>query len=77
MGEFVIETVGLTKRFGPVAAVEEVSLQVERGKVFGLLGPNGAGKTTTMGMVLGLVRPTAGSIRLFGEALDVSAMNPT
>ena len=47
-------------------AVDDLSLKVPRGHVFGLLGPNGSGKTTTMGMLLGLVRPTAGSFRLFG-----------
>ena len=62
----VIETHALTKRYGPVLAVDNLSLQVPRGRVFGLLGPNGSGKTTTMGLVLGLVRPTSGTIRLFG-----------
>ena len=66
MDELVIETHELTKRFGPITAVDGLSLRVPRGQVFGLLGPNGSGKTTTMGMVLGLVRPTAGSVRLFG-----------
>ena len=66
MDELVIETLELTKRFGPVLAVDSLSLQVPRGQVFGLLGPNGSGKTTTMGMALGLVRPTAGSVRLLG-----------
>ena len=63
---FVIETKSLTKRFGDIVAVDDLSLEVPRGHVFGLLGPNGSGKTTTMGMLLGLVRPTAGSFRLFG-----------
>ena len=63
---FVIETKSLTKRFGDILAVDDLSLKVPRGHVFGLLGPNGSGKTTTMGMLLGLVRPTAGSFRLFG-----------
>lgn len=63
----VIETHGLTKRFGTVQAVTDVSLQVPCGGVFGLLGPNGSGKTTTIGMLLGLVRPTAGSFRLLGR----------
>ena len=70
MEDYVIETSELTKRFGPVLAVEGLSLQVPRGQVFGLLGPNGAGKTTTMSMLLGLVRPTAGSVRLFGAESD-------
>ena len=60
MDDLVIETHGLTKRYGPVLAVDALSLQVPRGRVFGLLGPNGSGKTTTMSMVLGLVKPTEG-----------------
>ncbi|PZC46904.1 MAG: ABC-2 type transport system ATP-binding protein [Chloroflexi bacterium] len=67
MDKPVIETRGLSKRYGDVVAVKDLSLSVETGGVFGLLGPNGSGKTTTMGMLLGLVRPTAGSIRLFNE----------
>ena len=66
MNEFVIKTNGLTKRYGDIVAVDDLSLEVPRGYVFGLLGPNGAGKTTTMGMLLGLMRPTAGSFSLFG-----------
>jgi ABC-2 type transport system ATP-binding protein len=63
----VIETSELTKRFGDVLAVDHLSLRVERGGVFGLLGPNGSGKTTTIGMLLGLVAPTSGSVQLFGR----------
>ena len=62
----VIETHGLSKRYGPVNAVDDLSLRVPRGQVFGLLGPNGSGKTTTIAMLLGLVRPTSGTMRLFG-----------
>jgi ABC-2 type transport system ATP-binding protein len=62
----VVETTGLTKHFGEVRAVQDLSLAVPRGTVFGLLGPNGAGKTTIIGTLLGLIRPTAGTIRLFG-----------
>ena len=58
---------GLTKRYGDLVAVEGLDLEVQRGEVFGLLGPNGAGKTTTMRMLLGLVHPSAGSVRIFGE----------
>jgi len=68
--DYVIETSNLTKRYGPVLAVDNLSLQVSQGGVFGLLGPNGSGKTTTMGMVLGLVRPTSGTFRLFGQEAD-------
>ena len=66
--DMVIQTDGLTKRFGKITAVDDLSMEVRRGHVYGLLGPNGSGKTTTMGMLLGLLRPTAGSFRLFGSA---------
>ena len=66
MNESVIRTDGLTKRYGDILAVDDLSLEVPRGQVFGLLGPKGSGKTTTMGMLLGLVRPTMGSFSLFG-----------
>jgi ABC-2 type transport system ATP-binding protein len=56
---------GLVKRYGELVAVDHVDLTVERGDVFGYLGPNGAGKTTSLRMLLGLIRPTEGSIRLF------------
>src|SRR5436190_3020890 len=62
---------GLTKRFGTTRAVERVDLVVGEGEVKGLLGPNGAGKTTLLRMLLGLVHPDAGTIELFGRALDV------
>ncbi len=62
----VIETTGLTKRFPAILAVDRVSLTVEKGQVFGFLGPNGSGKTTTIGMLVGIIKPTAGSFRLFG-----------
>jgi ABC-2 type transport system ATP-binding protein len=62
----VISTSHLTKRFGSLHAVNDLQLEVLRGDVFGFLGPNGAGKTTTIRMLLGLIRPTAGSISLFG-----------
>lgn len=69
----VIQTEGLTKRYGKIVAVDDLSLTVPRGHVFGLLGPNGSGKTTTMGMLLGLVRPTAGSFSLFGTRANRQA----
>ncbi len=58
---------GLTKRYGAVNAVEDLSFEVRRGAVTGFLGPNGAGKTTTLRMVLGLARPSAGSATIFGR----------
>ena len=72
MAANVVETTGLTKHFGEVRAVQDLSLQVPKGTVFGLLGPNGAGKTTIIGTLLGLIRPTAGTIRLFGTEIDGS-----
>ncbi len=68
--EPVIEARGLAKVYGGRPAVDGLDLVVPRGSVFGLLGRNGAGKTTTMRMLLGLIRPTRGSIRLFGRALE-------
>jgi ABC-2 type transport system ATP-binding protein len=62
-----VETRGLVKRYGEIVAVDHVDLTVERGDVFGYLGPNGAGKTTSLRILLGLIRPTAGSARLFGS----------
>jgi ABC-2 type transport system ATP-binding protein len=58
---------GLVKVYGELVAVDHVDLTVEKGDVFGYLGPNGAGKTTSLRMLLGLIRPTKGSIRLFGR----------
>ena len=62
----VIETHELTKRYGSERGVEDVSLTIERGEVFGFLGPNGAGKTTTIRTLLNLLHPTSGSARIFG-----------
>jgi ABC-2 type transport system ATP-binding protein len=62
-----IEVRGLCKRYGELTAVDNVDLQVEAGDVFGYLGPNGAGKTTSLRMMLGLIRPRAGTVRLFGR----------
>jgi ABC-2 type transport system ATP-binding protein len=62
-----VEARGLVKRYGAIVAVDHVNLTVERGDVFGYLGPNGAGKTTSLRMLLGLIRPTEGTARLFGR----------
>jgi ABC-2 type transport system ATP-binding protein len=64
---------GLVKRYGELVAVNSVDLSVERGDVFGYLGPNGAGKTTSLRMLLGLIRPTAGSVHLFGRDVTIGA----
>jgi ABC-type multidrug transport system ATPase subunit len=66
-GELVVETRGLTKRYGAqILAVDALDLKVYRGEVYGFLGPNGAGKTTTLRMLLGLIRPTAGTATVAG-----------
>jgi ABC-2 type transport system ATP-binding protein len=86
----VITIEGLTKRFGPVTAVDDLSFQVDQGTVVGFLGPNGAGKTTTLRTLLGLVTPTAGTaeidgrpyrglpdpIRHVGAVLEASSFHP-
>jgi ABC-2 type transport system ATP-binding protein len=67
MSDTVIEAKGLTKRYGSIAAVDDVSFTVGRGEIFGLLGPNGAGKTTTILMMIGLTDVTAGSVSVLGH----------
>jgi len=67
--ENVIEISGLTKRFKDVLAVDELNFTVNRGDVFGFLGPNGAGKSTTIRMILSLITPTSGKIKIFGKSL--------
>ena len=61
MAEEVVVVESLSKRFGEVTAVDELSFTVERGQVYGLLGPNGAGKTTALRVLMGLERPSGGS----------------
>ena len=68
--EKIIEINGLTKKFKDVKAVDELSLNVYKGDIFGFLGPNGAGKSTTIRMLLTLIRPNAGKIKLFGKPLN-------
>jgi len=69
MTDSVIQTSGLRKQFGTKVAVEDLSLSVRRGEVFGFLGPNGAGKTTSLKMLLGLIEPSAGSGRMLGRPI--------
>jgi ABC-type multidrug transport system ATPase subunit len=66
--ETVLSIQKLTKNFGKLCAVNNLDLEVKRGQVFGMLGPNGSGKTTTLGMLMGVVNPTAGSFSWFGES---------
>ena len=63
----VVEIDGLTKRYGDVTAVRDLTLSVEAGEVYGFLGPNGAGKSTTINVMLDFARPTAGDVRVFGR----------
>jgi len=71
--ELAVASRGLTKRFGRQAAVDGIDLAVPRGAVYGFLGPNGSGKTTTIRMLLGLVRPTAGTHELLGAPMPAGA----
>lgn len=67
MSEYLLQTVCLTKRYGRQKAVDNLSLNIEKGSIYGLIGRNGAGKTTFMKMISGLAKPTSGDIRLFGK----------
>ena len=69
-GALAVDAVDVTKRYGDLTAVDAINLQVAPGEVYGVLGPNGAGKTTFLRMLFGLIRPDAGSIRLFGRTWD-------
>jgi ABC-type multidrug transport system ATPase subunit len=68
--EQVIEVRGLTKKFGNLTAVNNLDLNVYRGDVFGFLGPNGAGKSTTIRMLLSLIKPTSGEMKIFGKSIS-------
>lgn len=72
----VLEVQGLVKQFGPMRALDGVSLRIEAGEIFALLGPNGAGKTTLIGAACGLVRKTSGKISLFGTDVDEDPFTP-
>jgi len=72
--EIVIDAKGLTRRFGSFTAVDHVTLQIEKGEIFGFLGSNGCGKSTTMKMLTGLLPPTEGSATLFGQSVEAGSM---
>lgn len=74
MPETLIETRDLVKNYGDKVAVDKVSFDVYGGEVFGFLGPNGAGKTTTIKMIVGLLKPTAGSVKVAGYDIQTQAM---
>ena len=70
---FAIETTQLSKTYGQVRAVDSVNLQVRRGEIYGFLGLNGAGKTTTIRALLGMIRPSQGSVQVMGQAVGPNA----
>jgi ABC-2 type transport system ATP-binding protein len=72
--EPVVQTTDLHKHFGPVRAVDGVSLSLRAGEIYGLLGPNGSGKTTLIRLLIGLLKPTAGSVRILGQAMPDKAI---
>ncbi|GDX44281.1 bacitracin ABC transporter ATP-binding protein [Bacteroidota bacterium] len=69
MGQNIVEVEGLSKSFASFEAVKHISFQIEKGSVYGFLGQNGAGKSTTMRMLLSLIQPNSGNIRIFGKPL--------
>lgn len=73
--KFMIQTNGLTKTFKKKKVVENLDLQIKYGEIYGFLGPNGAGKTTTIRMLLGLARPSSGTIEMFGKNLQDNKPN--
>src|SRR5512142_3390681 len=74
--DFAIETNGLSKFYGQVHAVDSVNLRVKPGEIYGFIGLNGAGKTTTIRALLGLIRPSAGSVRILGQAVGPNGRGP-
>lgn len=68
--EYLLRTHNLTKHYKDKAAVDNININIKRGDIYAFLGQNGAGKTTTIRMIMGLIRPTSGSIEMFGETLN-------
>ncbi|MNH82445.1 putative ABC transporter ATP-binding protein YxlF [compost metagenome] len=75
MNNYVIKTSGLTKSYRGRAAVDGLNLEIKKGEIYGFLGPNGAGKTTTIRMLLGLIRPTKGTVEILGKDLRRDKIN--
>ncbi|GAA0482752.1 ABC transporter ATP-binding protein [Salinibacillus aidingensis] len=73
--DYILETKGLTKRFSSETAVENLEMKIPKGEIYGFLGPNGAGKTTTIRMLLGLMKPSSGSVKIFGQDLNKEKIN--
>src|SRR5690349_2657823 len=76
MMDLAIETNDLSKSFGDVCAVDSVSLRVKRGEIYGFLGLNGAGKTTTIRALLGMIRPSVGTVRVLGQPVGPNGRGP-
>src|SRR5512138_101491 len=74
--EFAIETNNLSKSYGAVRAVQSVNLRVKRGEIYGFLGLNGAGKTTTIRALLGMIRPSAGNVKVLEQAVGPHGRGP-
>jgi len=74
--EIVLQINELKKHFGQVRAVDGISIEVTRNQILGFLGPNGSGKTTTIGMILGLIHPTGGTVTLFGRPISPTSPEP-
>src|SRR5689334_4879702 len=73
MNDLAVQLLSLTKQYGRIAAVNDVSLEVQRGEFFSLLGPSGCGKTTTLRLIAGLAEPDAGVVKILGDDVtDVS-----
>ncbi|WJE55636.1 ABC transporter ATP-binding protein (plasmid) [Bacillus cereus] len=75
MGTYIVETEDLTKTYGAVNSVSQLQMKVGKGEIYGFLGPNGAGKTTTIRMLLGLIKPTAGNIKVFNRDLKTNRID--
>ncbi len=74
--EYAIETNNLSKSYGPIRAVDSISLRVKPGEIYGFLGLNGAGKTTTIRLLLGMIHPEAGSMKVLGETVSPKGNGP-
>ncbi len=73
--EYIVQTENLSKRFGKEQAVAGMDLKIRKGEIYGFLGPNGAGKTTTIRMLLGLMRPSSGTIKIFQKDITKERIN--
>jgi ABC-2 type transport system ATP-binding protein len=73
MDDIAIRAIGLSRKFGDLVAVDQLDLEIQRGKIYGFLGPNGCGKTTTIRLLTGLLKPTAGKVNILGYELPKDA----